>query len=455
MYLSKGIGILSEKELESIKFLISSFENAQQFPTRTVFEIKHPHTAQELDGVTPIIIDDFRVYVYNMIKNRANNSIAERMEDVKRKIALEGMTDPLMEKLEEYNKLSNKNKSKKVDIQMDFSKIYAERALKSSGLVTGIAEIDKHMGGMSEGTITTIAGFTSHFKTTFALNIAHRNCYHYGYNIIYLSLETPKEDMYFNLLCRHSYEREFSKYSFIPHGKMRRCELGQEEKEELYNVIEPSLTKDYYVGSELSRRGRVIILDESDFASLSFSDIYNTFESIDNQLGGNLDGFMVDYVQLCKFVDTMKNSDDNRIINSYVTFFRRLAMKFRAGKNKKKLIGVLLAQINRSNWIKSSRCNGRYDLTCLADANELERGSYRVLTTYTTEDMKAIKEAQVQILKNRGGQTMWDSYKVYADGEAYVFGEEFDTFGSSMGGVGNSASIGNDFGAYDAIKDQF
>ena len=47
------------------------------------------------------------------------------------------------------------------------------------------------------------------------------------------------------------------------------------------------------------------------------------------------------------------------------------------------------------------------------------------MTTFTTEEMKERKTAQVQILKNRTGQTLQqDPAEVYADGEASVFCDE-------------------------------
>jgi hypothetical protein len=147
--------------------------------------------------------------------------------------------------------------------------------------------------------------------------------------------------------------------------------------------------------------------------------------------------------------------DDNRIINSYVTFFRRLTQKFRAGDKRKMLIGILLSQINRENWKKAFKKEGRYDLTCLADANELERGSYRVLTTFTNEDLKAINVAHMQILKNRGGATLWEPTKVFANGEAYVFGDEMESFGATLGGGSNSSMAGSMFDDFTSSFDKY
>jgi replicative DNA helicase len=437
------ITLLNDKEIELIQFMLKSFENSGQFPNKSLFQANFPDLPLgTFIDIPELPLDDYRVYISNMVNKRTNRQVSKKVLGLNKIIEEEGFTEELMEEIEEYRKMSNKSKSKTVNIDFNFHDVYKEKLTRPRGLTSGIKAVDEKIGGMNEGTLTTIAGFTSHFKTTWALNIAYLNTYNLDYNLVYISLETPKEDMYFNLYCRHSYESQFSGFMSIPHEKMRLMKLSTEELEYLNNVIipnldSPSTDKD----GNPSKRGKLIILDESDFSTMSFTDIYNVLEEIDIQLDGKLDGFFVDYAQLCKFTDSAKGMDDNRVINSYINFFRRLTQKFRAGKNRKKLIGIILSQINRTQWIKASKKNGLYDLTCLADANELERGSYRVLTTYTDEDKKTNRSAQVQILKNRGGPTMWEPSIVTADGEVYYFGDDNPSMGQSFGG--NIYSVGD------------
>jgi replicative DNA helicase len=262
--------------------------------------------------------------------------------------------------------------------------------------------------------------------------MAYYNTYNLGYNLVYISLETSKEDFMMNILCRHSYDTKFPKYNYIPHTKMRMCELTQEEKDYLYDVV----LDDY----EKSSKGKLVILDESDFETMSFAEIYAMLENIDDKLNGYLDGIVVDYVQLFKYSEGVVGGEsDNKVVNSYVSFFRRLSQAFRDEKMFKRLIIILLSQINRDSWKKAAKNEGKYDLTCLADANELERGSHRVITIFTTEEMKINKEAQVQILKNRNGATMWTPEVIFADGEAYYTGEEANQgFQSPIAAVGGN-----------------
>lgn len=321
--------------------------------------------------------------------------------------------------------------------------------------ITDIEESECYMYDLTvDGSPTyCLNGYVTH-NTTFSLNIAHLNAYELGYNVCYLSLETPKEDINWNLLACHSYNTKFQRYNFVSHAKMRWGTMTDDEEDFIFNEVEPDLKNDYIDDEgNIRKRGKVIILDESDFKTFSFGEISSVIEKVDDKLGGKLDCVIVDYIQLCKFSGQGVTYDANSQINSYVTFFRRLAQNFKkeikedGTEEVRQLTMILLAQINRSSWQKASRNDGRYDITCLADANELERGSARVFTTYTSEDLKARKSAQVQILKNRAGQTMYDPVTVYADGESYVFMSE-DGMNSSFGGDG-LASVESAFASID------
>ena len=81
-------------------------------------------------------------------------------------------------------------------------------------------------------------------------------------------------------------------------------------------------------------------------------------------------------------------------------------------------------------------------MTAIAEANEIERASYRAIALWTNDELKLAKEVMVSILKNRGGATLFDPISVYADGEAYVIGD-FDNIASQDTGVdlGSTLSI--------------
>ena len=450
----KVLNVLKDEEKKFFDYIIQSYESSGVIPNESLFVLNFPDVAGQFDNANEIPISDLRVYIFNLIDYRVNDYIHDRIEELNKQVKTKGLTAEISTEFDRLQKISNRNKARNVEISINSKEIYDEMKSKPIGLQTGIKALDEKLGGMNPGTVTTIAGFTSQYKTTFALNIARLNSYYLGYNIAYLSLETPKQDMNWNLLSCHSYESHLSKFNFVGHDRMRKCLMTPDEEDFVFNEVEKDLYSDMVLeDGSTAPRGRIVFLDESDFDNFSFGEISAVLENVDKQLGGKLDAIIVDYIQLCKFSGSGFTSDANAQINSYVTFFRRLGQNFKkeidANGNEitRQLSVILLSQINRDNWRRARNNEGRYDITCLADANELERGSYRVMTTYTNEDLKGRKSAQVQILKNRTGQTMYDPAVVYADGESYVFSDE-DGIGNTFGGD-QSMSLEAAFSSFD------
>lgn len=457
------LNVLHGAEKGYFQFIVNSYRNSGSTPSRSLFVMNFPETDKVLNSQEVKVIDatDLRVYMFNLIDARVNKYIHDRMKELNDTVKDRGITQEIADEFNRLQKLSNRNKARDVELYVDSKAVYDDMKLKPPGLKTGIAAIDSRIGGMNPGTVTTIAGFTSQYKTTFALNIAHLNSYFLGYNIAYLSLETPKNDMKWNLLSCHSYESHLSKFNFVSHDRMRQCLLTQDEEDFVFGEVEVDMISDFPPDSDgkVTPRGKIVFLDESDFDSFSFGEITAVLEQVDdklkNETGNGLDAVIVDYIQLCKFSGTGFTRDANSQINSYVTFFRRLGQYFRKdiepnGEEKlRQLTVILLSQINRDNWRRARNNKGIYDITCLADANELERGSYRVFTTYADENLKGRKSAQVQILKNRTGQTMYEPVTVYADGEAYVFTDE-DGINQTFGG-NTSMSLDAAFAGFDDL----
>ena len=89
---------------------------------------------------------------------------------------------------------------------------------------------------------------------------------------------------------------------------------------------------------------------------------------------------------------------------------------------------LVLAQSNRDGFKRAQKLNGAYDLRAISEANELERSAMKVYSIYTSEDLKLAKEAEMQCLKNRTGETMMDPLSVFVDPVTYVAGEEVEGF---------------------------
>lgn len=297
---------------------------------------------------------------------------------------------------------------------------YKRRKEKSLGITTNIPEIDQVIGGIPKGHLACIMAYTGQYKSTLCVNMLHHNSYDLGYNQLLISLEIPKEDVWWNLLSLHSTLPKFPQYVGIEHDKIRKGLLTEAEEKFLFEQVEPDLR---------ASKGKIFILDETDFKSQSFGEIRAQIEKIDDQCPGGLDVVYHDHVGLYKYADTNhRNLSTGEVINRYVSFIRQLSIRFRQSKDNPKewrsLTSVILVQANRQGYQKALRNGGRYSLMAISESNEVERSCSTIISTFTTEEMKLAKEASCQLLKSRYGQTIYEPINVYADPVYYKFGEE-------------------------------
>ena len=101
--------------------------------------------------------------------------------------------------------------------------------------------------------------------------------------------------------------------------------------------------------------------------------------------------------------------------------------------------------MNRDGYNYACKHEGRYSLTNLAEANELERASAIVLALYTDESLKASKQVSIQMLKSRNGETIVDPVISFMDPVYYVFGSEVSQSGQIFDGA--TADLFGDFGS--------
>ena len=154
----------------------------------------------------------------------------------------------------------------------------------------------------------------------------------------------------------------------------------------LYDVIAP----DFY---NVKDTGMIKILDETDFKSFSFAEIRAKLKEVDGEMfektGYGLDAVIWDHANLFKYNGSgAKFQSEGAEINAYVSYIRKLSIKFRKDKdgNWRKLAMLVLAQSNRDGFKRAQKLNGAYDLRAISEANELERSAMKVYSIYTSEE---------------------------------------------------------------------
>lgn len=439
---------ITTRESEIINYIIKSYNELDITPTETDIIGKYPELAPMLSQGICLSLADLDYHVRTVVRDRKSLKASQSLMDIASKIQEKGLKE------EDIEALRDLVDTEQVEISKDsydfsyFQQKYEKAKTAPTGLLTFVQEVDSIIGGMQTGTVSVLAAYVANFKSVWGTNIAYNNTYQMGYNVCVLSLEVPKEEVLMNILCRHSYDPKFSQFEFIPHEGIRRGTLTEEQESYLFNTILPDLNN--------NSKGKLFILDETDFANMSYSEIRATLYKIDDlakeQTGTGLDAIIVDHCHLLKYTDNAsKGKSENAIINDYVSFFRRLTIKFRKlpkenpddEQKYSQLSTILLAQTNRKGYEQACKKRGAYNLLALSEANEIERSAYRVMSIWTDDLLKESKEAMVCVLKNRSGMTNYTPTPVYADGEAYVFGD------ITMNQGGDTIDLGSDGGSLD------
>lgn len=351
-------------------------------------------------------------FIKIFITKRKDKYYSQKLADLSMKVRNQGMTEDVVGMLESMTK-SDTIKSEYKEVFSDLQKVYSNEEV-TKGIPTGVNCIDGITGGLQKGAVTTLLGFTGSMKTTWALNIAY-NAIKEGKNVCYLSLEVSKLHIAYNLLSRTSFEPDLK----IPleHRDIKQHKLDKDKEKFLFDKVLP-----YF--NELP--GKIYVLDETDMEGYSLFSLESKMSDIDKlakeQTGNGIDLLVVDHAQLLKFSKDMASAGlETSIINQYVSFFRQQCMNF--VKEKRSISVLILSQANRGGWEWAVKHDGSYQLTALADANELERASSMVMSVFSSESLKQIKQAKIQLLKCRDGQTMDKAVEVFADPAYYTFGD--------------------------------
>ena len=412
------IDLLTHQEVKLLTKLIADYDVTGVLSHYDTFLREYPEFKHTLESAKLYSYDELPAQIQLYFHKRARQKASAELMEIANSVLDDGVT---LDTIERLSYIQPEVSLEYEEPKLSLYDYYKRRKDLPLGIETCIPEIDSVIGGIPKGHVATILAWTGSYKSTWAVNMLHHNSYKLGYNQLLISLEIPKEDIYWNLLSLHSSLPKFSKYPHIPHDRIRKGELTQDEETYLFDLIEPDLRE--------NAKGKIIIYDESDFKSQSLGELRSLIERADDQCDNQLDTVFYDHIGLFKYAESQqRNLGTGELINKYVSFIRQLSIRFRRDSENpqewRKLTSVILVQANRDGWQRAAKNGGRYSLRAIAEANEVERASSLVFSIYTTEDMKLAKEALVSLIKSRYSQTIYEPVLVFADPVCYKVGEE-------------------------------
>ncbi len=291
-----------------------------------------------------------------------------------------------------------------------YEKLYLDQK-DETGLSFLCPALDKITGGIQNGTIFTIAGGPGTMKTTYAVNLAY-NAIQNGKNVVYFSLEEAPLKLTSKLLSRVSVDIGKN----IKAQQIVNNELNEEDKNILFKEVLPYLK---------SQPGQLHIISEKDLISYETTEFERQLKMVDDFIKkekddeSGVDIIIIDHVQLLKFGNNV--ADEYRVLNSYVSFFRRQCLSFLG--TGKEIIVILLSQVNREGIAYAKKHHGQYLMQHIAEGSEIERASSYIITVYTDEMSQITKLLTLSALKLRGSQLPLDVINIFANGEYYQVGD--------------------------------
>lgn len=417
--------VLQDSEIEIINAFNRIYKDTEKLPTLQILQQSFPNFRPQ----PRLEIEDLTGSVRLFIKDRANKDASRQLLDLAAEVAKEGITEGASNKMSKLMKTDSVTR-KYENIFDRIGEIY-ERSVNHSGICTFTRKIDDYIGGLKEGQVSVVAGFTGHGKSTFCVGLTH-SAMKQGFNVCYLSLELNSEHILYDLISRHSVDQD---ENFQPRfdrsiiqTNLKNKTLSKDDWDYTYNTILPSLN---------SLPGKVYILDEQDIDAYTFFAFTNKLQEIENlaisETGHGIDLIVVDHVQQFQYNPTNPRSSVNETINVWVDYFRRQALDFL--KTKRAIHVTLCAQLNRQGFNYARTHEGMYHLTALKEANEIETSASIIITLYSDPQLAAGKEIKFGILKNRDGERMDAADTIYCDFAHQMIGGDGSTSSSEFSSV--------------------
>lgn len=414
--------VLQQHEVEILNIYNRIYKDSGALPTVAMITQSYPSFRPQ----QKVVIQDMNASIRMFVKDRLNKDASRQLLELADTVSKEGVNEQVSNSISKLLK-SDTVVAKYENIFDRIGDIY-ESSVDRSGIKTMTSKIDEYIGGLKEGQVSVIAGYTGHGKSTFCVGLAH-SAMKQGYNVCYLSLELNSEHILYDLISKHSVEKDenfndkFNRY--IVQTNLKNKTLSKEDWEYTYNTILPDLA---------SLPGKIYILDEQDIEAYTFFAFDNKLQEIEDkaieETGHGLDLIVVDHVQQFQYNPTNRNSSVNDTINVWVDYFRRQALDFL--KSKRSIHVTLCAQLNRQGYNYACKHDGMYHLTALKEANEIETSATIIITLFSDSSLANSNEIKFAILKNRDGERMGVADTIYCDFAHQVIGGDNATSSTEL-----------------------
>jgi hypothetical protein len=283
------------------------------------------------------------------------------------------------------------------------------------GQLSAIEQMDHALSGAKRHELWTHAAFTGGLKSTLILNWAYNQAVLYGNSSAIFSLEMPYAQCRRILYSIHSLNDVFRDVRVelgiqdkplqdrgLDYKKIRDGQLADNEEEFLMEHVIPHFDGGHSVevGGTPVPHGKIHIeVSDPDKDDFTVPDLRAKAELLYAE--SPFQTVFVDHVGL--MAPRKWSSSTTERLNEVIRDLKRMAMGFNRGQG---MAVVALFQINREGYKRAMKMKDKdttplYNLTDLSYANEAERSSDIVTTTWVDDDLRRAGRVLFQCLKSR------------------------------------------------------
>lgn len=274
-----------------------------------------------------------------------------------------------------------------------------ENPLAHVGMYSFLDRIDDVVRGLKPGELMLVAAYVKQGKTILTSNLAYNGVVQ-GLNGLFISLEMNFEEMRDLFFVLHGCNPdwvEHPKYNRLM-GKVTYDKVTYGELSEMEQEFHSAIAVDF---SSRADFGELILYQPTE--SLTPSKLEMIAYDYNSRLadkGKRLDFVIVDYVGLMVPDKNDRYGDWNIDLNNIIKKLKNMAINF---DNGRKIRVISPFQINRTGHKEAEKNDGQYKLSALSNANEAERSSDLIITTYMSDEMKKAGLIKIGCLAHRKG----------------------------------------------------
>jgi replicative DNA helicase len=277
------------------------------------------------------------------------------------------------------------------------------------GMYQLLDRIDDTCRGIKPGDLMIIAAFVAQGKTMLTTNFVYNGIMQ-GMNGLFVCMEMNFQEMrdWFYVLHCNSPEwfddAKYKKYKNLA-GKISYDKVRYGELSDLEHEFFTLVSNDF---SSRQDFGNLFLYQPTEGLTPSkLEQIAYDYNSRLQDMGQSLDFLAVDYVGLMIPDKSEKYGDWNIDLNNIIKKLKNMAINFDNGRG---LRVVTPFQVNRQGYKDAQKNDGIYGLAALSNANEAERSSDLIISTYMTREMQTSGIIKIGCLKHRRG-ALFDAFE--------------------------------------------